>query len=308
MASVSTAPAKYLFDTSFDAPGTLSLVDLRPAAAELEPEPDAQPEPEPPPEPTYGAAELAAAEETGFATGHAAGLSEALAAIETRRAQATERLAAGLADLAAQHAEAMERVERQAVEFALAAVRKLFPELRRRGAAAEIEALIEECLNQAIDEPRIIVRCSESQIETLKPSIDAIARRAGFDGKLVVLPDPRCSEADCRLEWADGGADRDSARLMAEIEAVVSRGLGPDRHNQGSLDLPEPEPVPEANAEPAEDILDANTGPSDKSPAMPPDLTPPDQSTLNQTTATSADETTPTVTEASPPAPLLETV
>ena len=118
---MSTAPAKFLFDTSFDTPGTLSLVDLRPVAAEPEPEPDAQPEPEPTPEPTYGPTELTAAEESGFAAGHAAGLSEALTAIEARRAQATEYLAAGLADLAAQHAEAMERVERQAVEFALAA-------------------------------------------------------------------------------------------------------------------------------------------------------------------------------------------
>ncbi|HWK43265.1 MAG TPA: hypothetical protein VNT30_00990 [Stellaceae bacterium] len=254
MTHVSLAPAKFLFDTSFDAPdfdapgsermGALALADLRPleeramdaaADAPFEVASAIVPEPAPPPEPLISAAELDAAKRIGFAEGHDAGVGEARASIEERMVRATERLVEGLSELAGRHGEAMQRVEHQAVEFALSAIRKLFPELRRRGAVAEIEALIENCLNQALDEPRVIVRCAESQLEGLTPTIQAIAKRTGFDGKLIIVSDPRCGEADCRLEWADGGAERDSQRLMHEIEAVVSRRLKPLEKLQGSL-------------------------------------------------------------------------
>ena len=36
---------------------------------------------------------------------------------------------------------------------------------------------------------------------------------AGLDSRLVVLAEPEIAPGDCRIEWADGGIDRDSAAI-----------------------------------------------------------------------------------------------
>jgi flagellar assembly protein FliH len=46
---------------------------------------------------------------------------------------------------------------------------------------------------------------------------------AGFEGKVVVMAAPGLGAADCKVEWADGGAERDVERLMRDIEEVAER-------------------------------------------------------------------------------------
>ena len=52
--------------------------------------------------------------------------------------------------------------------------------------------------------------------------IAPLAASTGFPGKLVILGDESLAGSDCRVEWADGGAERDTARTWQEIEAAVA--------------------------------------------------------------------------------------
>lgn len=233
---------KFLFDESFD-------VDLHPHGHGHGYEPEyEEPAPEPPP-PAFGEAELGAAREAGFqegvaagreaghvqgyAEGHAAGLEEGTAAgraevaatVEALGAQALDRIAHGVASLIAERDASNAARRDQPVHIALAIVRKLLPELARRSGVAEIEAMVRACVTELIDEPRLVVRVADDSLDIVRERLEATITSRGFGAKLMIVGDPALAAGDCRIEWAEGGAERDTARLLADVEQCAARLL-----------------------------------------------------------------------------------
>jgi len=54
-------------------------------------------------------------------------------------------------------------------------------------------------------------------------------RAKSFEGRLVVLAEPDIAVGDCRIEWADGGINRDSAAADAVIGEAVTGYIGARR-------------------------------------------------------------------------------
>lgn len=240
---------KFLFDESFD-------VDAPHARQHqiqddyLEPEPEPEPElPPPPPPPTFGEADLAAARAEGYAEGEVAGKSagygqgfvagnnagrqdgyenakrEIEATVQARIANALEAIGGGVQHLINEQHAAGAVLSDQPVHIALAIVRKLMPELARRGGLAEVEGMVRACLTDLIDEPRLIVRVAEDTVDLVREHLDEVIGSRGFGAKLMVVGDPALAPASCRIEWAEGGLERDTARLLADIERRVANLL-----------------------------------------------------------------------------------
>lgn len=202
---------KFLFDLSFDAPAVepASVVEAAAAPPAISPE------------------ELSAARTAGFEEGRRAGAAETTAAHDAALAATLSVVADRLTALVSGLDDIRQESERAATEIAVAIARKFVPALTRRGALDEVTALAAECLREALHEPRVAVRVPDAVFEPLRGRLDALAAAAGFDGKIVVLADETMQGADCRVEWADGGAERDEARLWREIDAAVERNLAP---------------------------------------------------------------------------------
>ncbi|MGH6953701.1 MAG: hypothetical protein ACREGL_05935, partial [Alphaproteobacteria bacterium] len=148
----------------------------------------------------YTRSEVAAAAEAAFADGRAAGAAEA-EQLAGRTLAAISRALTGLRDV---HVAAIRQANRDAVTIAVALVKKLLPSYEREGCPAEIEAIVAHCLARRAEEPRIVVRVAESQLDPLGRRIDALAQESGFGGKIVLLAEPGLAPSDCRVEWADG--------------------------------------------------------------------------------------------------------
>jgi len=148
----------------------------------------------------------------GFAAGQAQAQGDALAVI----ADGMERLDKALAGIEA-------RLETEAVEVAVAVAGKLAPELIAREPFAEISALATESFSHLVKAPHVVVHIGVEAFEPAKVKLDEIAHARGFEGRLVVLPDPAMAPGDCRIEWADGGVARDRAATLATIDDVVAR-------------------------------------------------------------------------------------
>jgi len=218
---------RFEFDVSFDAPGKAwpnAQAVPEPPPPEPEPEPEPEPPP-PPPEPTFSQGELDAAFARGEAEGRQTGEFAAMERIERRLADTVERLAHVLQDSVEAQRKASAAIERQAAEMAMLALRKLFPVLLQRAEGRELEAVFTEAFEQAIEEPRIVVRAAPGMVEALEEKLRALAARAGFEGKLSLIGDPRLSESDCRVEWSEGGVERDPLRSLKAIEAAVEKGI-----------------------------------------------------------------------------------
>jgi flagellar assembly protein FliH len=203
-----SAPQRFLFDQSFDKPEPARGV-RKPVAAE----------------PTFSAAELAAARAEGRAEARAEALAEAAAASETRIAAAATALEQSIATLLAQQIGANEQASRTACEALRALLRKAVPGLARKAPLLEIEAVLGECLREAFDEPRLVMRVGDAVFDDLQRRLAGIVSNAGFAGKVVLLADDTLAPGDARVEWAEGGAERDTKRLMENLDEALARAL-----------------------------------------------------------------------------------
>jgi flagellar assembly protein FliH len=163
------------------------------------------------------------AEAVAYRNGFAAAQAQAHAEAAQRAAAALgqigetmERLSRGLYGVEA-------RLEIEAVEVAVAVARKLAPELIAAQPFAEIEALATECFRQLVSAPHISVRLPEDIYSDMKEKLEDLAQARGFQGRLAVLADAELKSGDCRIEWADGGINRDATAADAAITEVVTR-------------------------------------------------------------------------------------
>jgi len=166
---------------------------------------------------------LAEAEAVGYRNGVAAAEAQALTDSSRLTALALERLVGVLGALH-QALHAVEaKLEAEAVEVAVAVGRKLAPALIAREPLAEIAALASECFRQIVAAPHVVVRVNDALYAATRDRLEEILRASGFEGRLVVLAEPDIAAGDCRIEWADGGVNRDRAAAEAAITEAVDR-------------------------------------------------------------------------------------
>lgn len=215
---------KYLFDTDFGMP-RIAPVDMGyaddPMAMEIE-----EPEPPPPPPPTFSEEELTLARQQAYDQGRQAGHQEAAQSLEQMTGMALATASHHLQALGAAQAADTEEVARQAAALAVAMVRKLHPEFARRFGLDEIEAAVLDCLRHLDRIPKVTIKVAPALAEAVKEKIEGLAEQAAFDGKLGVVGDPSLTPGDCRVEWGDGGAERDQSRAWAQIDQAVEAALG----------------------------------------------------------------------------------
>jgi len=173
--------------------------------------------------PTIPLAQHEAALAQAQAEAYRNGMMAAEAKIESRAANACDRIAQEIAALAQSLQSVEARLEAESVEVALAVARKLAPELVAAEPITEIAALAAGCFRQLIAAPHVVVRIAEPIYEIARKRLDEIARLHGFEGRLVVLAEPGMTAGDCRIEWADGGLSRDRAATEAAIGEAVGR-------------------------------------------------------------------------------------
>lgn len=216
------AVRKFLFDNSFDAPA-------KPKAQPEPLPPEPEPEPEAPAAPSFSEAELAAAREEARAEGERAGRAAGRAEAEAAREQATlrilERLGESLEGLCSEVDARGRAAEERTMETAVAILRRLFPALAERHGEEEIASLVGECLTLAREEPRVVVRVADLQIDALRERLATLREAAGFEGRVVLLADADLGASDVRVDWADGGIERDAERTWRDIETVLQRTL-----------------------------------------------------------------------------------
>lgn len=200
-------PEKFTFDVSFDhlgAPTARSLAERRFTRGELE-----------------------ATRQSALAEGHAAGLAEAAASAQSLTAGALARIAESLAALLATQDAATTDAQRRALAAMQTIVAKLVPGLAAKDPLTEVEAFATKCLHEAIDEPRVVLRVAQEIYEPLRERLEALAHAAGYAGRIVLLVDDAIAAGDARVEWADGGAERNLAAQCAEIDELLERRRDP---------------------------------------------------------------------------------
>jgi flagellar biosynthesis/type III secretory pathway protein FliH len=182
--------------------------------------PVAQPQVEPATEPVFTAADVEAARRQAWQDGHDTGSHEAetTTAALTRDALITiaERMHSARAEASAIAEEAAETLAVLVMDAFAAA----FPALCAQHADAELRAIVCAVIPRLREESTIRVHVETAMANVLVREIGAM------DGDLAdrvrIVPVDTMAASDLRITWHAGSATRDTARLWAEIEAVLA--------------------------------------------------------------------------------------
>ena len=196
-----TAPAPYTFDTVF--PGRRSTPESRAAI------------------PKFTENDLAAARETAYQEGLAAGRREVADQAARVLDQKIEQLLAHIVDLQTGLSEKSEQISGQAAKLAFASARILAKELIDREPEGELLQLFEECVAKIKDAPHLVIQVPQTDLDSLRERITGIAAAKGYEGKIVLMAEDGLQPGDCRIEWADGGISRDFSELENNIRQLV---------------------------------------------------------------------------------------
>lgn len=213
------APAKFLFDTDFAAPAASR--ERAVSSEEI-------------------AKQVAEAEARAYRDGFAAAQREAKAESDRRTALAFEEISIAIRSIASNFGNIETRMETEAVDVAVAVARKLCSELVAAEPLTEIAALVSDCFRHLTSTPHIVVRVNDALYETARKTIDELAKRNGFEGRLVILAEPDIATGDCKIEWADGGMTLERAQIDAKIAELVGRYIA--SRNQADLSALRTEP------------------------------------------------------------------
>ena len=140
----------------------------------------------------------------GEEAGATRGRNEAVAAFDKQVATTLSTIAQQTAAIAKNIAAEAQAAGKSA-ELALAIVRKLHPALVERQGLAEIESVL------------------GARLDALQERLTQLSASSGFEGRVVLIGDDAMGESDCRVEWADGGVEREAGRIWRAIEEALAR-------------------------------------------------------------------------------------
>ncbi len=217
--------AVQLSETMADAEVETAAAEPVPVVPETAAQPVLDPEPEPllPPEPTFSQQELDAAaveaEQRGYQQGFAAAQAENAAA----REQTLKSVEARLQELIALRTEALQAGEQEAFRIALAAVRKLLPSFEAAAAKKELEAFLSGNFAKFRGEKSLSFSFHPDMAAEIAPILSKLAEKNDFEGKIAVHKEAGLGLTDCRVEWKDGGVEKNAEKLLDKMETLIAQ-------------------------------------------------------------------------------------
>ncbi len=193
-----SATEKYVFDTVFDSDGAI-LAERPKKKTSYNPE-------------EVEALRLEA---------HAAGRREA----EGEMAAALGRIGGQMAQVLSTLIEERTSIRAEAVELAVAVSKKLSGALLNLAPKDAVIELLSSIIEYLRDAPRIVVRAAPDLVAALKEDLGQLLSQAGFEGQLIVLPEPDLAAADCSIDWAKGGLEHNTEASVAIIDKAVENFL-----------------------------------------------------------------------------------
>ena len=205
---------KFAFDTSFDDPDQRKPTEV--AALEV-PDPMLETEPELPPAPTFSEEELQAARAVAWSDGMTAGREEAEAGLLARQNRLLEGVAARIEQLLTMAASLRSELEQDTVRIGVAVLKTLYPHSFREEARLEIISAVRTVL-QTQDNVTAPLHLTIAAADRawLAPVIEALGSQ-----RFRLRVEEAMTAGDFRLEWADGGIERQQAAIWERIAALL---------------------------------------------------------------------------------------
>lgn len=209
-------PKKFLFDLSFDDEVARGL-----SKKEKE-------------KPTFSEEDLEAAKKEAYDSGMAAGKNTMLESQQQQMNLMLNDMEGKLKETFDMANENHAGQLTQMRKIALVIMRKLMPAYVDKYGFEEIEQIVNRTIEEMNQEPRLVIRVPESQFNEANERLNALAENKAYAGKLIILSDAELTKSDCRIEWADGGIERNQHEIWHEID----KALGMSDSSESTIPTP----------------------------------------------------------------------
>jgi len=106
-------------------------------------------------------------------------------------------------------------------QITLTIAKKVLADFTARHGLEEIQKVLSDALTEMVHEPRLVVRVHQDQFDAINTYISDMAVKKAYSGKVVVLADSDIPLGDCRVEWADGGLERNTQAVWNGVEKII---------------------------------------------------------------------------------------
>jgi flagellar assembly protein FliH len=178
-------------------------------------------QPKAPPPPTFSQEELDAAHTAGEQQGYHAGEAAAQQSMQAQLLALANQIDQRMAHAMKQAQTVHDSQQSDITDIALAIARKLLPPLVAEHTLTSITTMVVSVCKDMAREPRLVVRVHETMLDPLKQQLDCITQQQAYAGKIILLADEALLATDCKIEWSDGGIERDSTTIWQQIDQAV---------------------------------------------------------------------------------------
>ncbi len=207
---------KFMFDRSFDVEETAEKAGE--VAEEIEEEPEVV-------IPTFSEEQVETSRKEGLEQGKSEALKEAAMTIENQIIDLTKAIGAQLTELISSQSLVNNEIFRDAIKISRAITKKSFPSINAEHGVHEIEQLIRQILNQILEEPRVKIQVHPSLTEQISERLHEISTDTHFEGRVHIIADETIDQGDCRIDWSNGGAERNLENVMREVDVIIQANL-----------------------------------------------------------------------------------
>ncbi len=112
--------------------------------------------------------------------------------------------------------------EASAISFAVDLVRKLLPTLEKDRAEAEVKNFLAQNFANFSSQESLSFSFNPEVISLVADSIGRLAEQNDFEGKIAVHKDNSLGPSDCRVEWKNGGVERNIRKSLDKVEQMIT--------------------------------------------------------------------------------------
>jgi flagellar assembly protein FliH len=192
----------------------------------------------PPPPPSFSEEQLKAAERDGYKKGFVEGTQEgrkqaesAQADVERALSETAARFAHSLTPLFADHQRMVTEIREHMPKIALA--RKVAGRALDANAGEVIADMAAAACETMVGEHKLSITVHESMADCLTDKLARLAPSLPASTDIEILRDQHIPPADCRIEWNQGGMERNTSQLWQQIDKAVDNLVLTARRDTG---------------------------------------------------------------------------
>ena len=184
----------------------------------------------PPPPPVFREADMEQAREAGKKMGYAEGFESGIAQANTEAHAAARDLAHHMgrieehvARLVSQYNALVAQQSAELSELVLMIARKVAGDALDTNAAQAVSGLVERCLPILYRKPRVSIELAPEMADAAGEKLRSQLVRSGFEGEVEFRAIEGMEPSDVRIDWGNGAAQRNTAAIWTEIEALLQQ-------------------------------------------------------------------------------------